>query len=91
MRLNALNKGDLFWDVVGRLAPDVGFQDIQGAQVGLERLGIHFGNLPDSFASARRASLHLVFAGVAIGNQMAHIGDIHDMIDLIAIKDQHPA
>ena len=40
-------------------------------------VGIELRNLHDGLVLAARALEHLVFAGVGIGSQMSHVGDIH--------------
>lgn len=53
--------------------------------VGHERVGVELRDVPDGLAFAGGALFHLVVAGVGVAGQMAHIGDVHDVVHLVAV------
>ena len=75
---------DLLANVVGGAAPDVGGEDVEPVELFLEICGVTLGNFPSCQAGAPCASFHLVFAGVRVRGQVPHVGDVDDVVDLIA-------
>ena len=82
---------DLLLYMIGGLAPDMRLLDVQVPEVALKGFGIFPGDLPGGLAGAAGALLHLVLAGIGVGFQMPHVGDVHDMIDLQSVVLQHPS
>ena len=80
---------DLLGDAVGGLAQRGRKLDAQRLQITNERLGIQRGDVPRALSRAPRTLLHFVFAVVAIGYQMADIGDVHDVVNAVAVQLQH--
>ena len=89
--LNALDHADLLGDVVGGLAPDMRLVNVQLGQILLECFGVNLGDFPGAFARAAGAHFHLVLARVGIIGQMPHVGDVHDVQHLVAVKFQYAA
>ena len=58
--------------------------DVQLLAVGKKGVGIIFCNLHDALMLPLCALEHLILAGVGIGSQVAHVGDIHDALDVVA-------
>ncbi len=89
---DAADELDLLGDVVGGPAPDVRLEDIQrAADRAVKACGVELGDLPGGLAGAARAFFHFVFAGIGIRDQVADIGDVHHMFDLVTVEFQHPA
>ena len=80
---------DLLADVVGRAAENGRRLDVQRRHVREKLLGVQRGDLPRGLAGAPRAGLHLVLAGIGVRREMADIGDVHHVLDRIAIPFQH--
>ena len=82
--LNGGDGGDLLANVVGGPAPDMGREDVEPVELFSEIRGVALGDFPSRQAGAPRASLHLVLASVRVGGQVPHVGDVDDVVDLIA-------
>lgn len=67
--------------VLFALRIDAGRQDIHELHVVFEGFGVVLGDFPDGFAFASRAFFELVFAFVGVGDEMADVGDVHDVVD----------
>ena len=80
---------DLLADVVGGAAEDRRVLDVERAHVLEERAGIELRDFPRGLAGAPRTLFHLVLAGVGVGSEMAHVGDVHDVRNLVAVPFQH--
>ena len=78
------NDADVVVDAVRRRLNHVGALDVEFLAVGEERVGIEFRDLHDRLVLAARALEHLVLALVRVGGQMAHVGDVHHALDVIA-------
>src|SRR3546814_1766216 len=48
-------------------------------------------DVPDTLGLRAGSCLHLVIARVGIGRQMANIGDVDDMGDIVTLPHQRPA
>ena len=68
---------DVFRNAVGGRLHHVGAFDIQLVAVGEESVGIVFRDLHDGLVFPFGALDHLILAGIRIGGQMTHIGNIH--------------
>src|SRR5262249_11244524 len=77
LRLDALDEGDLLRNVIRRLAPNDGLEDVEPPQIIAERLGEELGDLPRGLPRTPGAGLDLVLAGVRVRGQVSHIGDVH--------------
>ena len=53
--------------------------------VGHKRVGVELRDVPDGLAFAGGALFHLVVAGVGVAGQVAHVGDVHDVVHLVAV------
>ena len=62
----------------------VGPLDIQLVAVGEKRVGVELGDLHHRLVLPAGALEHFVLAGIGVGGQVAHIGDIHDTLYVIA-------
>ena len=80
---------DLLGNVIGCARQHVGRHDVQRRDVVVERLRVQRGDFPRAAAGAARALLHLVFAGIGVGRQVADVGDVHHVPDAIAVPAQH--
>ena len=62
----------------------VGALDVQLAAVLEEGIGVELGDLHDGLVLPAGALEHLVLALVGIGGQVAHVGDVHDPVHIVA-------
>ena len=53
--------------------------------VGHESVGVELGDVPDGLAFAFCSLFHFVVAGIAIACEVAHVSDVHDVVDLVAV------
>ena len=74
-------------DIVGG-AGMRGLANVQPRQIGFEVRLIEFGNVPGRFALCRGHSLHLVLARIGVAGQMADIGDVDDMGELVTLASE---
>ncbi len=65
-----------------------GVSDVQLAAVLKEGVGVELGDLHDGLVLPLGALEHLVLAGVRVGAQVAHVGDVHDPVHVIAAVAQ---
>ena len=79
-----MDHGDELGDAVGRRLHHVGGFDVQRRAVGKECIGIELCDFHDGLVLPLSALEHFVLAGVGIGGKMAHVGDIHHTLDVIA-------
>ena len=87
--LDGFDESDLLRDVVGGLAQRSRKFNSQQFQIIYECLGVERRNVPRALAGAPRALFHLVFAVVTVRHKMPHVGDVHDVIDAVAIEFQN--
>jgi hypothetical protein len=83
--LDVRDEGNLLGNVIGRAAQHRGILDVERLHVGEERVGVELCDLPRRLACAARALLHLVFAGVGVGDQVTDVGDVHHVPDAVAV------
>ena len=57
---------------------------VQLLAVGEEGVGVEFGDLQHTLVLPLGALEHLVLAGVGIGGQVAHVGDVHHPLYVVA-------
>src|SRR5205807_8197514 len=88
--VECLGEGDHLRDVVGRLRPKVRLVNPQPAKVGLKRLGVVVGDLPNRALLAPRCKLEFVVAYIRVGRQMADIGDVDDVVHAVSLPPQRP-
>ncbi len=62
--------------------------DVQLAAVGEEGVGVVPGDLHDGLVLPAGALEHLVLALIGVGGQVAHVGDVHDPVHVVARKAQ---
>ncbi|MPM45711.1 hypothetical protein SDC9_92402 [bioreactor metagenome] len=74
---------DILVDAVGGGLHHVGPLDVQLTAVVKKRVGIILGDLQNGLVLPLGTLEHLVFTGVRVAGQMAHIGDIHDTLDVV--------
>src|SRR3546814_21194377 len=67
------------------------FDDVDVSDILLEGLGIMRCDVPDTLGLRAGSCLHLVIARVGIGRQMANIGDVDDMGDIVTLPHKRPA
>lgn len=53
--------------------------------VGHECVGVELRDVPNGLAFAGGALFHLVVAGVGVAGEVAHVGDVHDVVHLVAV------
>ena len=75
-------------DIFGRFGVR-GLADVQPFQIGLKIRLVKGGDIPCGLALCCRRFLHLVIARVGVAGQMANIGDVDDMGELIALVGEH--
>ncbi len=79
---------DILVDAAGGGLDGVRAADVQLAAVLKEGVGIELGDLHDGLVLPLGALEHLVLAGVGVGGQVAHVGDVHDPVHVIAVIAQ---
>ena len=79
---------DIFIDAVGGGLDHVGRFDVELCTVGKERVGVEPGDFHHRLVLTLGALEHLVLAGVRVGSQMAHVGDVHHALDVVAFVAQ---
>ena len=89
--LDAADKINLFLDMVRGPAQDVRGEDVQRRDILPEGRGVFLGDLPGRHARAPRPLLHLVLTRIGVGDQVAHVGDIHHMPHVVAVVGQRAA
>ena len=75
---------DIVVNAVGGRLHHVGGLDVQLGAVGEEGVGIEPGDLHDGLMLPLGALEHLILALVGIGGQVAHVGNVHDPLHVIA-------
>ena len=75
---------DILVDAAGGGLDGVGALDVQLAAVLKEGVGVELGDLHDGLVLPLGALEHLVFAGVRVGAEVAHVGDVHDPVHVVA-------
>ena len=75
---------DIVVDQAGGGLHHVGALDVQLPAVAEERIGVVLGDLHDGLMLALGALEHFVLALVGIGGQVAHVGDVHDAVHVVA-------
>ncbi|CAN3988330.1 16S rRNA (cytidine(1402)-2'-O)-methyltransferase, partial [Dysosmobacter welbionis] len=75
---------DILVDAAGGGLDHIRRLDIQPAAVLKEGIGVELGDLHDRLVLPLGALEHLVLALIGIGGQVAHVGDIHHPVDIIA-------
>ena len=70
--------------MVGRLANHIGVTDIQCVDVLHKSVGVEFRHFKDRLMPLLRRFEHFVVTVVAVARQMPHIGDVHDMRNIVA-------
>ena len=89
--LDVGDERDLLWDVFCRARQDRRWLDVEEFQVGQKGVGIELRDLPRSLAGSARAFFHLVLAGVGVGRQMTDVGNVHYVVDTIAVPFERAA
>ena len=89
--LDVGDERDLIGDMVRCAAKNRRRLDVEELQIGEKRIRVHPCDFPRRFAGSARALLHLVFARVGVGGQMADVGDVHHVLHAIAIPFQRAA
>ena len=87
---NAGGIGNHCRDIIRCNRPMGGLTDVQRLDIGPIGLGIMARDIPDGLRLFGRHLLHLVFAGIGIVGQMADIGNVNDVGELVALIRQHP-
>ena len=75
-------------DIFGRFGVR-GLADVQPFQIGLKIRLVKGGDIPCGLSLRCRRFLHLVIARVGVAGQMANIGDVDDMGELVALVGEH--
>jgi hypothetical protein len=88
--LQGLDHRDLLRDVVGRPRFHVRLQAPEPAAVVLPLARVGGRDLGRRLAGGGGRRLDLVVALVGVGHQVAHVGDVDDVGDLVASRQEHP-
>ncbi|CAN4072558.1 DUF based on E rectale Gene description, partial [Dysosmobacter welbionis] len=75
---------DILVDAAGGGLDHIRRLDIQPAAVLKEGIGVELGDLHDRLVLPLGALEHLVLALIGVGGQVAHVGDVHHPVDIIA-------
>ena len=89
LRLDRLPPCDHCIDIVGR-ARMLRLANVEPRQIGLEHRLIMPRDVPGRFAFTAGRLLHLVVARIGVTGQVADIGDVDDVAELVALEAQHP-
>ena len=81
---------NLIVDRIGGFDPDIRRKYIEPGDVFLKCPGVEFSDFPGAAAFALGAFFHFVFAHVPVAGQVAHIGNIHDMLNPVSVVQQDP-
>ena len=81
--LNTDDQIDHVLDVVGRPAGDVRLRYVEGLQIPEKGFLVELGDFPDALSLLPGTLQHLVLPLIGIIGQVPHIGDVHDMFDLV--------
>ena len=68
---------DELGDAVGGGLDDVGLFDVELFGVGEERVGVELRDIHDALVLTLSAREHFILAGVRVGAEVSHVGDIH--------------
>ena len=79
---------NLFLDVLRGRSPAGRFLDVKTVPVGHESVGVELSDIPHGLAFAGGALFHFVVARVCVAGQVAHVGDVHDVVHLVAVVVQ---
>ena len=79
-----LNHLDIAVDTVGGRLHHIGALDIQLVAIGKESIGIKARDVHNGLIFPLGSLDHFILAGIGIGCQMAHVGDVHNTLDIIA-------
>ena len=82
---------DLLGDVRRGLRQEVGLEAAQPTAVVGPLLGVELGDLRRRLAGRCGGLLHLVVTLVGIGHEVTDVGDVRDVGDVVAGRDEHPA
>ena len=77
---------DKLVDTVGSRLHHVGAFDVELFAVGKECVGVELRDLHHGLVLALGALEHFVLAGVGVGGEVSHVGDVHDAVDVVARK-----
>ena len=80
-----LHQVNLFLDVLRGRRPAGRFLDVEAVPVGHESVGVELRDVPNGLAFAGCALFHLVVARVSVACEVAHVGDVHDVVHLVAV------
>jgi hypothetical protein len=84
----ALHQLDELVDKAGGGLDHIGGLDVQLAAVVKEGVGVVLGDLHHRLVLPAGPLEHLVLAGVGVGGQMPHVGDVHDPVHVVAVVAQ---
>ena len=79
---------DILADAVGGGLYHVRALDVQLLAVVKEGVGVEFGDVHDGLVLPAGPGEHFVLPGVRVGGQVAHVGDVHHPVHLIALIAQ---
>ena len=88
--LEALDQLDHLADVLGCGTDHIRTDQVQGVVVLEESVRVELGDVPDSLSGLSGALFHLVLAVVAVTCEMTDVGDVHDMLHLVAGMSEDP-
>ena len=71
-------------DIFGGRAEHFRLHTVQRLEIFKESLRIYFNHVPGAFSLAAGAGLHLVLAGIGVGGEVPHVGDVHHALDPVA-------
>src|SRR5687768_5245188 len=87
----ALHQIDHLLYVLGGLADYVWTLDVETLFILEEDVSVETGDVPGCFTFAAHRGYHLVFTFVGIGGKVPYVGDVHHVLQSIAVVLQHPA
>ncbi len=87
---DALGEFDHRLDVIGCHRPLRRLADVERLDVRLKRLGVMARDVPNRLLGFGRGQFQLVLAGITIVGEVANIGDVDDVGELVALPLQRP-
>ncbi len=84
VRLDFLDKLNHIGNMLGRLADNVRVADIKRVDVRHKSVSVEFRNVKNALVPLLGSLNHFVLAVVSVSSQMSNVGDVHNVLDVVA-------
>src|SRR3989338_8564071 len=84
------DKVNLLFNAIGCLNPLMRHLNVQINQILIKSFGVEISYFPNALAFPLSAFFQFVFPGISIRSQMSDIGNVHYMLNLVAVEFQNP-